>query len=90
MALRREAVDDGLFAAPVGLRDEVDVTLIFYFGREGVFFAENFSGFESGFDGDFEERFCVIGQSGLQEKLFKVSLTLGRGWNRTPVLTQRG
>ena len=66
-----EAIDDGLFAAFVGLRDEIDVTLVFYFRRAGKLFAKNFSGFESGFDGDFEKTFCVIGQSGLQRKSVK-------------------
>src|SRR5882724_3451177 len=66
-----EAIDDGLLTAFVGLRDEVDVTFVFYFRRAGELFAENFSGFESGFDGDVEERFCVIGQSGLQRKAAK-------------------
>ena len=66
-----EAIDDGLLTAFVGLRDEVDVTFVFYFRRAGVLFAENFSGFESGFDGDFEKSFCVIGQSRLQRKSVK-------------------
>jgi len=66
-----KAIDDGLFTAFVGLGDEVDVTLVFYFRRAGVFFAENFSGFEGGFDGDFEKGFWVIGQSGLQRKAAK-------------------
>ena len=66
-----EAIDDGLFTAFVGLRDEIDVTFVFYFRRAGELFAENFSGFESGFDGGVEERFCVIGQSGLQRKTGK-------------------
>ncbi len=66
-----ETIDDGLFAAFVGLRDEVDVTFVLYFRRAGVLFAENFSSFESGFDGDFEKSFCVIGQSKLQRKTAK-------------------
>ena len=66
-----EAIDDGLFTAFVGLRDEVDVAFVFYFRRAGVLFAENFSRFESGLDGDFEKSFCVIGQSRLQRKSVK-------------------
>ena len=66
-----KAVDDGLFAALVGLRDEVDIAFVFDLRRTGVLFAENFSGFESGFDGDFEKSFCVIGQSRLQRKSAK-------------------
>jgi len=63
-----EAIDDGLFAAFVGLRDEVDVTFVFYFGRAGVLFAENFSGFESGFDGDFVIGFQNVWQERLRRK----------------------
>ena len=66
-----EAIDDCLFTAFVGLRDEIDVTFVFYFRRAGELFAEDFSGFEGGFDGDFEKGFCVIGQSGLQRKAAK-------------------
>ena len=66
-----EAIDDGLFAAFVGLRDEIYVAFVLYFRRAGVLFAENFSSFESGFDGDFEKSFCVIGQSELQGKTVK-------------------
>lgn len=66
----REAIDDGLFAAFVGLGDEVDVALVFYFRRAGVLFAKNFSGIEGGFDGDF-----VIGfQNVWQERLRRKSL----------------
>ena len=74
-----ETIDYGLFTAFVGLGDEIYVAFVFYFRRAGELFAENFSGFESGFDGDVEERFCVIGQSRLQRKTLKVSLALGRG-----------
>jgi len=66
-----EAIDDGPFAAFVGLGNEVDVTFVFYLRWAGVLFAKNFSGFESGFDGDVEKSFCVIGQSGLQRKTVK-------------------
>lgn len=63
-----EAIDDGLFAAFVGLRDEVDVTFVFYFWRAGVLFAENFPGFESGFDGDFVIGFQNVWQERLRRK----------------------
>ena len=64
----RKAVNDGLFAAFVGLRDEVYVAFVFYFGRAGVLFAENFSSFESDFDGDFEIGFQRVGQERLRRK----------------------
>jgi hypothetical protein len=46
-----------LLAALVGLGDEVDVAFVFYFRGPGVFFAKDFSGFQGGFDGDFEISF---------------------------------
>src|SRR5262249_15244826 len=46
-----EALDDGLFAAFVSLRNEVDVAFVFDFGRAREFFAQDFAGFPSGFEG---------------------------------------
>jgi hypothetical protein len=54
-----------LLAALVGLGDEVDVAFVFDFGRACVFFAEDFSCFASGFDGDFEVVFQIVQQRGL-------------------------
>jgi hypothetical protein len=66
----REAIDDSLFTAFVGLRDEVDVTFVFYFRRARVLFAENFPGFESGFDGNVIIGFQRVRQERLRrEKL---------------------
>ena len=63
-----EAVNDGLFTAFVGLRDEVDVAFVFYFGRAGVLFTENFSSCESGFDGNVVIGFQRVGQERLRRK----------------------
>lgn len=46
-----------MLAALVGLGDEVDIAFVFDFRRASVFFTEDFSGFASGFDGDFEVGF---------------------------------
>ncbi len=59
----RETIDDVLFAALVGLGDEVDVTFVFDLGRTRVLFAEDFSSFEGGFDGDFEIGFQNVRQA---------------------------
>ncbi|HLZ13580.1 MAG TPA: hypothetical protein VKP58_13420 [Candidatus Acidoferrum sp.] len=61
----REAIDDGAFAALVGLRDEVDVAFVFDLGGTGEFFAKNFAGFEGGIDGDFEKGFWGFRQTKL-------------------------
>jgi hypothetical protein len=47
------------------LCDQVDVAFVFDFGGARVLFAEDFSGFASGFDGDFEVGFQIVGQSWL-------------------------
>ena len=43
-----------MFAAPVRLRDEIDVAFVFDLRRARVFFSENFTGFESGPDGNVQ------------------------------------
>ena len=65
-----EAVHDCLFAAFVRLGDEVNVAFVFDFRRLRVFFAENFSGFASGFECYFEIGFQVFRQTRLPRKEF--------------------
>ena len=59
-----------MLAALVGLGAEVDVTFVFDFGRARVLFAENFSGLESCFDGNFVVGFQIV----RQEELPKASV----------------
>lgn len=66
-----EAVDDDLFAALVGLCDEVDVAFVFDFRRTSVFLAKNFACLARGFDGDFEVSIQSVRQRRLPRKTFK-------------------
>jgi len=54
-----------LFAALVGLRDEVNLAFIFDFRRTCVFFANDFSGFKSSFDSYVKVGFQIFWQKRL-------------------------
>ena len=60
-----------MFAALVGLGDEVHVAFVFDFRRASEFFAKDFSGFESGLNSDIQIGFQIVRQMQLPETKFE-------------------
>ena len=84
-----KAGDDGLLAALVRLRDEVDVSFVLDFRRSCEFFAKDFSGFEGGVEGDFKIIFQIVRQMPLPGIRFEsLSLTLASVWQSSLVFKE--